>query len=80
MQVYLPNDAGMFCPKKTQQEPSVPLVVNGRERQLPESALAEGRCDLMLSRGGYFSLEDYTASVAAVLSALETCGTLTFPS
>jgi hypothetical protein len=64
----------------TVSAPSVALVVNGRERQLPEKALAEGCGDLMLSRGEYLSLEDYTASVAAVLSALERCGTLVFQS
>jgi hypothetical protein len=68
------------CLEDAVEMPSLTLVVNGRERQLPEKALAEGCSDLMLSRGEYLSLEDYTASVAAVLSALEKCGSLTFRS
>ena len=61
-----------------QSDHSLTVMVNGRERQLPERALAEGCSDLMLSRREHLSLEDYTASVAAVLLALESCGTLTF--
>ena len=76
----LPNETGGSLLSDSQREPLSSLMVNGRERRLPERALAEGCSELMASRGEYLSLEDYTASVAAVLSALERCGILAFRS
>jgi len=80
MQDYSGGYEYFTLPKGSLGAPSVHLVVNGRERRLPETVLAEGCSALMSSRGEYLSLEDYTASVAVVLSALERSGMLTFQS